>query len=128
MSVREQVTVSPVGAYTNIRSEPGGPDIGDLRGEHIAFRLPDAQQAGGYTWHYYEFVDGTPNGWIAVEVVVVEPYEPPVSTPDPMTPERWLLILRAQRDLYDQYASSAAHMRNMLQEEIDRLEALSDGA
>ncbi|GAB4573959.1 MAG: hypothetical protein Kow0077_18150 [Anaerolineae bacterium] len=125
---RERVRVAPLRDYANIRQTPNGADIGNLTDARLAYRSVTSEQAGNWTWHYYEFVDGDmPDGWIAAEVVRVEAAPLPDPVPDPMPPERWLPILEAQRDLYDQYARMAGHMRDLLQEEIDRLQALLDG-
>jgi hypothetical protein len=96
---------------------------------------PTRDAADKFDWYAFEATDPAKQmrGWFAdvnVRLTPVDEPEPPLEPDEPVPPsdsitlDRWLIIVKAQRDLYAQYANSAAHMRDMLQEEADRLEGL----
>lgn len=92
-------------------------------------------EKAGASWWSATGSKNNPEEYISVKVkqapLPEEPEDPAPGDPggpDPMTPERWLPVLQAERQLYADLAAAAAHTRDLIQEQIELLEQVEEDA
>lgn len=109
------------GEFSNLRSSPGGADVGDLRDDDVVrvdVKASNRITSGDYEWVYVEF--DSLSGWVALTRSFDEMFLLPPETEPPDLPDDWQVTVRTM--IAD--AITQSEQRN--QEQLDNLRLLID--